>query len=375
MTVFYLLTFVVCGAYFLLMISYLIGWNKTKNYTVKPAISNQQSETKASIIIPARNEEAIIFRCLTSIKKQLHPSSSFEIIVVDDHSTDRTAMVVGNLNIPNLKLIRLSENEYGKKQAITSGIKNASGQLIITTDADCEMGEKWLSTIVCFYEENKSKMIVAPVILKEDNGLLTGIQSQEMIALTASACGSLYYNVPTLCSGANLIYERSAFIAANGFEGVDATSTGDDVFLMLKIQDKFPGSIKYLKSSDAAVFTLPEKKTFSVISQRKRWASKTFLYKHTQVIGVAVLVFFTNFLILLSGLLSAINYKFAYTFLIAFCLKCIIDFMFLFSTSSFFGKHLNPVLFIISSLIYPIYVTAVGLIAPFSSYNWKGRKS
>jgi len=379
MTIFYLLTFIVCGAYVLLIAFYLTGWNKTIESKIQHPASTPivigKNPTIVSIILPARNEEQNILQLLDCLYKQTFPLSNFEIIVVDDHSTDRTSEVVRNLNIPNLKLIHLSEKERGKKQAITSGINHSSGHLIITTDADCEMGQNWLSSIVSFYEENKPKMIVSPVILKEASGFFSGIQSQEMIALTATACGSLYYNMPILCSGANLAYEREAFIAANGFEGLEATATGDDVFLMLKIRDKFPRAINYLKSSEATVFTKPAKQLSGVISQRKRWASKTFLYKQIHVIMVAVSVFFINSLILLSGLLSVINYKFAVIFFVSLFVKFIIDFMFLYVVLSFFNRKFNPALFVISSLIYPVYVTFVGLVSPFFPYTWKGRKS
>lgn len=371
--IFYLLTLLVCGLYVLLIAIYLTGWNKTSSVYSEPRYIGL--ETTVSIIIPARNEEKNIVKCLAAINNQSYPQQKFEIIVVDDHSSDGTHAAVKNLHIQNLKFISLGENKHGKKQAITSGISHSNCNLIITTDADCVMGENWLSSVVSFYERNKAKMIIGPVLLKGERGFLEGMQAQEMMALTASACGSLYYNIPVLCSGANLAYERDAFTSVNGFDGANTRSTGDDVFLMLKVQDKFPGSIRYLKSKEAVVYTHPETKIISTLNQRQRWASKTFLYNELKIIAIAVLVFFTNFLILVSGLLSVINYKFALIFVIAFLAKYIIDFMFLFTSFSFFGKRINPILFIIASLIYPLYVTVIGLVSPFLSYHWKGRKS
>ena len=405
MILFYLLTYFVCGAYALLMIAYLIGWNRTQ---VQSSIVNHQPSTIISVIIPARNEERSILNCLSAIYKQSYPVSHFEIIVVDDHSSDRTAEFIYQLDIPNLKLFQLSESQSGKKQAINEGIKNASGTLIITTDADCEMGEKWLSSIVSFYEKEKPKMIVAPVLLKEnflsekeEKSFLYKMQSQEMIALTACACASLYYNLPILCSGANLIYEKEAFTSVNGFEGVDATATGDDVFLMLKMHEKYPKQIKYLKSNNAAVFTNPEKKISSVIAQRKRWASKTFHYGYSHVTWVAVLIFMANFFVFLSvpvaigisvinpvgywflsngvnpeGIISnGINAKFALALLTTLPIKSIVDYMLINSANSFFNKRIHPFAFMLASLLYPVYASLLGLISPFTNYSWKGRKS
>lgn len=373
MTAFYLLTFLVSGAYAALMLSYLIGWNKT--LAVKPPTPNSQLPTRVSVILPARNEENNILKILDCLYKQSHPLSNFEIIVVDDHSADRTAEFIFTLDIPNLKLVQLSANQHGKKKAITEGIKTATGNLIITTDADCEMGENWISSIVSFYEAEKPKMIVAPVLLKNEKTIHEIFQSQEITVLTASACASLYYNFPILCSGANLAYEKEAFSSVNGFDGVDKTATGDDVFLMLKIHNKFHNGIKYFKSRDAIAFTHPEKSVSGVLSQRKRWASKSFSYGFSYVTCIAVLVFFTNFLILISGILSVINLKFVLTLIISIATKCVVDYMLINSASSFFGKKMHPVVFILSSIVYPVYISLIGLISPFTNYSWRGRKS
>ena len=375
MTVFYLLTFIVCFTYAALMISYFIGWNKTGNWTVKPETSNDKLETRASIILPARNEENNILKILDCLYKQSYPLSNFEIIVVDDHSADRTAEFIYALDIPNLKLVQLSANQQGKKKAITEGIKTSSGNLIITTDADCEMSENWLSSIVSFYEEQKPKMIMGPVLLKDEKTIQEIFQSQEMTVLAASACASLHYNLPILCSGANLAYEKEAFLSVNGFEGVDKTATGDDIFLMLKAHAEFPNEIKYLKSKDAIVYTHPEKSISGALSQRKRWASKSFSYGLSYVTCITVLVFFTNFLIFISGILSIINLKFALTLITSVVTKCLVDYMLFHSASAFFGKRNHTFIFILASITYPVYVSLIGFISPFTNYSWRGRKS
>ena len=374
MTVFYLLTFLVCGAYAALMLSYLIGWNKTIDSGIRIPDSGIQNLTIVSIIVPARNEEENILKILDCLYKQTYPIDKFEIIVVDDHSSDRTAEFVYSLDIPNLKLVQLSESQAGKKQAITEGIKTATGNLIITTDADCEMGEDWLLSIVSFYEEKKPKMIIAPVLLKGEKTIQEIFQSQEMTVLTASACAALHYNLPILCSGANLAYEKEAFHSVNGFEGSEQIATGDDVFLMLKTHKKFPNEIKYLKSKDAIIFTCPAKTYSNALSQRKRWVSKSFSYGFSYITCIAVLVFFTNFLILLSGILSIINIKFVLALVTSFSAKYLVDFMLLNSASTFFKKRIHSFIFILASIAYPVYVSVIGLITPFANYSWKGRE-
>ncbi|MBI4947183.1 MAG: glycosyltransferase [Bacteroidetes bacterium] len=376
-----LLTCCVCFVYVLLMLSYVIAWKRTKSWLNSsiilegtPLEQSHQPSTLVSIILPVRDEEKNVLSILQSLSKQSYAKENFEIIVVDDFSNDNTSELVSQSTVQNLKFIRLLHGQ-GKKKAIEEGIAQAKGTLIITTDADCEVGEKWLSTIVAFYEVFKPKMIVAPVLVKNEKGFQQIIQSQEMTVLTASAGASLFYNSPILCSGANLAYEKEAFLSVKGFEGVDATATGDDVFLMQKIHRKFPGEIKYLKSKEAIVFTHPEKTTSGALGQRKRWASKSFSYGFSPITAIAILVFLANFLILISGILSVINIKFALIFVITFSAKLIVDFMLLYSSSSFFGKRMCPVLFFFSSLLYLLYVSIIGLVSPFTTYTWKGRPS
>jgi cellulose synthase/poly-beta-1,6-N-acetylglucosamine synthase-like glycosyltransferase len=195
-----------------------------------------------------------------------------------------------------------------------------------------------------------------------------------MTLLTACAGASLYYHAPILCSGANLIYEKDAFLSVNGFEETPKTATGDDIFLMLKFFKRFPSQIKYLKSKDAVVFTHPENYLSEALRQRKRWASKFFLYEFGPITWVALLVFLTNFFILLSAALSIINSKFVPALITIFFTKVIVDYMLLYQASSFFGKKIYSLAFVFNSILYPVYVCFIGLSAPLKNYSWKGRK-
>src|SRR5690606_1415469 len=115
--------------------------------------------TFVSVLIAARNEENHIGDTIRDILNQNFPQSQLEIIVVDDHSTDRTASVVRSFSDRGVKLIQLNEreplNSY-KKKAISEAINQASGELIGVTDADCRMGGGWLSAMVSLYEERES---------------------------------------------------------------------------------------------------------------------------------------------------------------------------------------------------------------------------
>ena len=371
MTWFYLLTGSICFVYIMLIFSYSFAWKRT------PAFHGRLSHslTKISIILPIRNEEKNIPVILNCLMKQDYPKDKFEVIIVDDFSTDTSRDIIKQTICSNIKYIPL-RNEGGKKQAITEGILYSTGTLIVTTDADCTMNDNWLSTIAAFYEEKKPKMIISPVLNDtKEVSFVERMQSQEMMVLTASAGASLYYNLPTLCSGANLAYEKEAFIAVKGFEGIDKISSGDDIFLMQKIHNAFNKEIKYLKSKDAVVYTIPEKYMHDALRQRKRWASKFFFYGFNQITLTAMLIFFTNFLVFITGIFTVINIEYAALLIASFSAKWMADSILFYSASLFFRKKIHPFIFLVSSIIYPVYVSLVGLISPFTNYSWKGRKT
>ena len=132
------------------MLYYFFGWKK-----ITPFEHNYQPPaTRLSIIIAARNEEETIGPLLSALNNQTYPQELFEVIVVDDHSTDRRADVVKQFE--KIKLVTLNEpgqNSY-KTKAIETGILHATGDLIITTDADCLPGKNWLLTLDSFYQIN-----------------------------------------------------------------------------------------------------------------------------------------------------------------------------------------------------------------------------
>ena len=130
-----------------------------------------------------------IGRLLKSIEKQKYPRKQFEIIVVDDFSDDRTAEIVKQFK--EVRYFHLSEwvddsfsNSF-KKKAITEAISKSTGELIITTDADCEVGENWLLSIAPAFKENDVVALAAPVIFLREKYVLNIFQELDFIAMQA----------------------------------------------------------------------------------------------------------------------------------------------------------------------------------------------
>jgi poly-beta-1,6-N-acetyl-D-glucosamine synthase len=357
--------------YSLLIFYYYISWRAIPLFSP----SGSPPATRISIIIPARNEENNIGPLLDALMQQTYPSALFEVIVIDDHSTDGTASVV--LQYPSVKLLQLKEdgiNSY-KKKAIETGIAAATGQLIVTTDADCIPPSEWLGTMASFYEEKKAVFIAAPVAFNCNSSPLQVFQALDFLVLQGITGAAVYKKQLSMCNGANLAYEKKIFEEAGGFNGIDSIASGDDMLLMHKIAQKHPERIYYLKSPEAIVFTQPMLSWKSFFNQRIRWASKAAKYDDKRITAVLALVYLTN-LCFPALLIAAIIFGGHYWFYPAVFLvvKTIVELPFVYAVASFFGKQMLVRYFFFFQPLHILYTILSGFLGQFGQYEWKGRK-
>lgn len=344
---------------------------------------NHQPATSVTIIVAARNEEKYIEACLRSLVSQQYPKELLEIIIVDDWSEDKTTELVqayqkGYPDV-SLKLIKLSEVSpeiASKKAAITHAIGKASGQLIVTTDADCETHFLWIKTIAAFYEKEKPKMILGPVDFVDKDEPFPQMQNLEFLGLMATTAVFAEKNDPIMCNGANLAYEKDVFNEVNGFAGNDNLPSGDDVFLMLKIAERYHGSIKFLKSQEAIVLTQPQETVKDFFNQRKRWLSKRPGYQNKTLIRTALAVYLANLACILSLAVALTTSSiFAWLMMIyVWPYKILRDYNLLSSAAKWFKKEKLLNWFIIEEPLVILYVVLIGIFGNSGRYQWKGRE-
>ncbi|MCK4361341.1 MAG: glycosyltransferase [Bacteroidales bacterium] len=368
-----------CFAYVFVILAFTYGWVRLEKFV----LSDKEPKTKVSIIIPARNEEQNITDILYDLLKQSYPKNLFEIIVVDDFSTDNTKNLIKDFinSNPGLK-IKLITTESGspqisgKKQAIKTGLKNSSAELIVTTDADCRVSKNWLSTIIDFYEKKHPKMIVGPVCFLNDNKWFKKLQSLEFLSLIASGAGAIEIGLPIMCNGANLAYQKQAFDEVNGFETKNEFVSGDDVFLLLKIRKKWGSSaINFLKNSDAVAYTGAKKSFREFISQRIRWVSKSSGYTDFSITTTALVVYLFNLGLLAGFVFGLFYYELLPVVLIMFIVKLVIDLPILVGITKFVRRRKLLWNYLPLQIIYVIYISFMGIFGNFLKFEWKGRKN
>ena len=187
MTVLLIVSILLLVIYISLFFYYRSAWNDIPAF--KPSTLNLKPSTYISVIIPARNESENLLSLLESLSAQTYPAALFEVLIIDDHSTDDTAAIAKSFASKNIKLVSLKEfiagdeiNSY-KKKAIEIGIQQSSGSLIVTTDADCYLPPNWLQTIAAFYEQYHSAFIAAPVSINCGMSFIEIFQTLDFMTL------------------------------------------------------------------------------------------------------------------------------------------------------------------------------------------------
>lgn len=375
-----MISFVHCMAFLFIIIAlfllysffvlyYWWSWN-----TIAPYIPTlQDPRVKISVIIPARNEENNIGNLLEALQNQMYSKDLYEVIVIDDHSTDNTATIVKQFSF--VQLIQLKEekiNSY-KKKAIETGIAAANGDLIVTTDADCLPTSDWLRTIAGFKEEKKAVFIAAPVVTDCNPSLVQVFQAMDFMVLQGITGAVVDKRQLSMCNGANLAYDRKAFFEVNGFSGIDDIASGDDMLLMYKISKKYPDGIHYLKSDQAMVSTQAVKSWKEFFHQRIRWASKAMKYEDKRLLPVLLIVFLFNLSFLVLLIVSL--WKPVGLWLVGLWIaKALVELPLFVSVAKFFNKQWAIKWFFLFQPLHILYTVVSGLFGQFGKYEWKGRK-
>lgn len=340
-----------------------------------------QPKTKFSIIIPARDEEKNITGCINSILAQNFPLSLFEIIIINDHSTDATEEIIRSFqkDHTNLRLLNLADHIDGKqlnaykKKAIEFAISQSNGDWIVTTDADCSMGADWLLMYDAFIQQNNPVFVAAPVMFTTDGSFLDTFQLLDFISLQGITAAAVSAGHHTMCNGANIAYRKDVFYEAGQFRGIDDVASGDDMLLMYKIKQKYPAQMGYLFTREAIVLTEPMKDWKSFLNQRIRWASKTGSYQDKGIFWTLALVYAVNFLLLLLTFWSPFVEKGFQNWLLLLLAKTLIELSFMIPVARFYKQANTLVWFPVMQVFHMLYTVIAGWLGKFGTYQWKGR--
>ena len=327
-----------------------------------------------SILIAARNEGSNIEKLLQSLYNQSFDKVKFEVIIVDDHSTDNTFEVSENFRVlhPDMNLKILKATGSGKKQAVSQALHAAENELVMVTDADCELPPRWIEVMVDYFQSHDLKMLLGPVLLSPANTLFEKLQVLEHLSLIASTAGSAAIGMPVMCNGANMMYDRLAALAVEQHRTDMSIASGDDMFLMEQFIKHFGSkSVKFILDNEAIVktATMPNLKAF--FRQRTRWTSKTKAYTNWKIIATALIVLMFNLSIVFFFAAGFFMRVFWVFFVLYVILKTLIDFPILRRITHFMKQQKLLHWMFPLEFIYPFYVVFTAFSGLFSNVKWK----
>jgi glycosyltransferase involved in cell wall biosynthesis len=330
--------------------------------------------TGISVIVPFRDEEANLTQLLDNLALQRYPLGMYEVILVDDHSTDASVDIAERFcrQYVNFHLFCNSPGECGKKTAVERGISAAGFDLIVTTDADCSMEESWLLTINAFYSRENPRLIIGLTDVAPSKGFLGKFQELEFLGLVAAGAGAAAGNSPVYCNAANLAYSKQ-LIQSYPDPLQHSLVSGDDTLFMLRVKRDHPGDIRLLKSDKAVVVTQGAGSWRQFLSQRRRWMSKSPYYKDVQI-GIIAWLVLLNSACMITALGLAITGFNYWLFPVMYAGKTLADIRLVGGLMKFFKKQVPYLHFPVFELLYPFYIIGVVVTGFAGDYTWKNRK-
>ncbi len=292
---------------FVIQLYYLVAHQRSLAI-YQPTEALPEAKLPISVIISARNEENNLKDNLPAILEQNYPD--FEVIVVNDCSVDDSDLVLNELqkHYPHLKVVTKTEHvrfKTGKKFALTLGIKAATHEHLLFTDADCSPASKnWITYMAAKFEHPQTQIVLGYSPYIETKKILNSIIRFETLKtainyLSAALNGNAYMGI-----GRNLAYTKTLFFANKGFAShMHVLSGDDDLFVN---QNATQGNTAIEIHPDAFIYT-PAKTSFSDLYRQKKrhmGVGKLYRAKHRRMLsadalsGLAFYVVFAACLIL-----------------------------------------------------------------------------
>lgn len=350
--------------YFIQLIIFSIGAAKKFPKTKDEILPN------ITVVVAARNEENNILDCLVSLDKLIYPEDKIEIIIVNDHSTDRTGEIIENFikDKPKFKSIipvKQIGTLKGKTNALANAIKLAKGEIILTTDADCIVSPTWAKTLVSYYQKDVG--LVAGFTTQQDYNAYAGMQAIDFLFLLTVASGALNLGKPLSCIGNNMSYRKSAYEEVGGYESLPFSVT-EDFKLLMAIHKLKKYKILYPLDSGALVVSKPCPDFKTLYWQKKRWGVGGI---ESDIVGYLIMLwgYITHVAMILTP------FFFSYTALYLCFFKIFIDYFFVYPVYKKLNLKLKFSHFLAFEIYFIIYVIILPFIVlPNKKVIWKGRE-
>lgn len=254
----------------------------------------QGARPSVSVVIPMHDEESGVGLTLEAIGRQDY-DGVWELVCVDDRSSDKTAAMVREFAQanPRVKLVQVGRDEPAvpspKKRALARGLDAATGEILITTDADCQPPPSWIRVLAGAFVDGVD-IVQGPKHCGGDSRASHRYQRLEMLAFVAAEAAGFSLGRPFLASAPSLAYRAEVYRRSGGFHGLEGLVSGDDDMLVHRMV-RAGGRPVYAMDPTISVGTHPANTWKEVLNQRARWASNGSRYENPCYVALLVAVF------------------------------------------------------------------------------------
>lgn len=274
----------------------------------KPKTPSQKN-IAVSVIICAKNEAENLKQFLPHILEQDYPD--FEVVLINDASHDNTLNIIEAFakTHNNIKIVTVENIEAfwgNKKYALTLGIKAATNDYLLLTDADCKpISKHWIASMSSHFSNTKSIVIGYGGYKKSKYSFLNTLIRFETLLTAIQYFSYAKLGIPYMAVGRNLAYRKDEFFKAKGFMSHMSIRSGDDDLFINQAANSVNTTLCY--SKDSFTESLPETSFKDWLKQKRRHVSTSKYYKlkHKFMLGlffISQLLFWVLGIILLSFL-------------------------------------------------------------------------
>jgi len=299
---------------------------------------------------------------LSSLNKLDYPGEFFEVIFIDDNSSDGTYKTISektkefeNFNVYKLQ----SENKSGKRNALELGISKSVNPYILITDADCEPRKDWLTAYSNKFADGFDFLFgIAPFF--REKFLVNKVSCFENFRNSILTIIAANMGLPYSAAARNLGFKKTSFEKVGGYSKTIDTLSGDDD-LLLREAVKNNLKIGTVTAKDSFVFSKTKETFKEYLKQRARHTQTAFHYLFKQQLILGLWHVF-NLLILFSPILFFLDIN----FLFLLPVKLLLDLVIILSTQKKFGYT-----FSFTEILYELFLIIHFFNAKFGRIEWK----
>jgi len=228
---------------------------------------------KISILIAARNEEAVILRCLMALEVLEYPTSCLQILIGNDESTDNTHDIVarfiaGKTHFALYNIDKKIGAQAGKGNVLAQLAQQATGDFLFITDADIAVSRTWISAMLAHFDKPEIG-VVSNFTWIESQSVFEACQALEWTQALGTFATLSRYKIPVTAQGNNMAVRREAYNATGGYEALPFSVTEDFALFWHILQKGY--AFRNVVAKEGMVTSLPAPTWHAVFRQRRRW--------------------------------------------------------------------------------------------------------